>query len=126
MAQPAATKASGFIPALKNHASQVLGIPASGNAGKTLETDLEYRMISCIDTSGQSFAVLLNVMYLFPLTWLFVQFFIRSYVSRKEPGKALPAPMHAAEKAGVDAFKGISREMHKTVKDMGDQRNGHI
>lgn len=36
----------------------------------------------CLDTSGQNFAVWLNVLYLTPLTFLFVNFFVNSYFRR--------------------------------------------
>lgn len=35
--------------------------------------------VSCIDTSGQAFAIWLSVLYLTPLIGLFIQFFYRSY-----------------------------------------------
>jgi hypothetical protein len=38
--------------------------------------------VSCIDTSGQTFAIWLNVLYLAPLTALFVRFFVKSYLKR--------------------------------------------
>ncbi|RKF56958.1 putative fatty acid elongase [Erysiphe neolycopersici] len=37
---------------------------------------------NCLDTIGQNFAVWLNVIYLTPLTYLFMQFFINSYMGR--------------------------------------------
>jgi hypothetical protein len=50
----------------------------------------QYRMetVTCIDTSGQMFAIWLNVLYLTPLTILFIRFFIRSYITRT-PRKAV-------------------------------------
>lgn len=103
---------------------QPLGAGALNAVAEAHPVDVDYRMFTCLDTTGQAFGVWLNVMYLLPLTYLFVQFFIRSYLYRKDPGTQLPTPIHAAEKAGMDALKGVSREMHKTVSDMGDQRNG--
>lgn len=45
---------------------------------------IQYRkqnqMIHCLDTNGQAFAIWLNVLYLFPLTALFVRFFVKSYI----------------------------------------------
>ncbi|KAK6605692.1 gns1 sur4 family protein [Botrytis cinerea] len=74
----------------------------------------ETRTIPCIDTSGQTFAIWLNVIYLTPLTFLFVRFFIKSYIKRttasgKKAGRK--ASFVAAEKAGFDALKGVEREM---------------
>ncbi|KAE8451177.1 hypothetical protein EG329_004341 [Mollisiaceae sp. DMI_Dod_QoI] len=39
-----------------------------------------YQDVPCIDTSGQTFAIWLNVLYLAPLTALFVRFFVKSYL----------------------------------------------
>jgi len=44
----------------------------------------EYQQVTCINTSGQTFAIWLNVVYLTPLTFLFVRFFIKSYLRRGE------------------------------------------
>lgn len=79
-----------------------------------------YRMVPCLDTNGQTFAVSLNVSYLLPLTYLFVRFFVRSYLYRKEPSAPQPTHMHAAEKAGLDALKGVSREIQKAVEVNGE------
>ncbi|KAL2220554.1 putative fatty acid elongase [Thermoascus aurantiacus ATCC 26904] len=79
---------------------------------------LEYRTIQCVDTTGQAFAIWLNVMYLLPLTYLFVRFFIRSYLHRKTPSVRHPMDMHIAEKAGLDALKDVSREIQRAVIEM--------
>ncbi|KAL4944442.1 hypothetical protein BDV06DRAFT_187331 [Aspergillus oleicola] len=76
-------------------------------------------MVSCMDTSGQGFAIYLNVAYLLPLTYLFARFFVRSYLYRKEPGTQ-PTQLHAAEKAGLDALKGVSREIQKAAELSGE------
>ena len=81
---------------------------------------VDYRMVTCMDTTGQGFAISLNVSYLLPLTYLFVRFFIRSYLYRKEPSVPQPTHMHAAEKAGMDALKGVSREIQKSVEVNGE------
>jgi hypothetical protein len=71
-----------------------------------------------MDTSGQGFAIWLNVAYLLPLTYLFARFFVRSYLYRKEPSQA--THIHAAEKAGLDALKGVSREIQKAAEMSGE------
>ena len=72
----------------------------------------EYQTVPCIDTSGQTFAIWLNVLYLAPLTAMFVRFFIRSYVRRTgQKGGLKPAEL--AELAGKDALKGVERKMHE-------------
>jgi hypothetical protein len=75
-------------------------------ADTQLQFRTEYQTIPCIDTSGQTFAIWLNVLYLAPLTVLFVRFFIKSYLrmasgNSKKHGKF--------EKASKDAMKGVER-----------------
>lgn len=81
---------------------------------------MESRMTTCMDTTGQAFAIWLNVMYLLPLTYLFMRFFVRSYLSRKDPGTPQPTHIHAAEKAGMDALLRVSREIQKSVEMNGE------
>ncbi|KAF7901993.1 uncharacterized protein EAF01_007291 [Botrytis porri] len=100
-------------PAVSNVAqAPIASIPKSHSKIPTYVT--ETRTIPCIDTSGQTFAIWLNVIYLTPLTFLFVRFFIKSYIRRttasgKKAGRK--ASFVAAEKAGFDALKGVEREM---------------
>lgn len=72
----------------------------------------EYKTVPCIDTSGQTFAIWLNVLYLTPLTVLFVRFFIRSYIRRASTQtKGTKKQLAAIEKASSDAAHGIEREI---------------
>ncbi|RJE21596.1 fatty acid elongase [Aspergillus sclerotialis] len=118
---PAAATAVQAVPFLK----QIFGFAgesASKNTQKTASqiSGISNQMNTCLDTTGQGFAVWLNVMYLLPLTYLFVRFFVRSYLYRKEPSTQRQTPMHAAEKAGLDALKGVSREIQKSVEMNGE------
>ncbi|KAF7877632.1 hypothetical protein EAF04_001303 [Stromatinia cepivora] len=82
----------------------------------------ETRTIPCIDTSGQTFAIWLNVVYLTPLTFLFVRFFIKSYIRRTTGGgkkAGRKASFVAAEKAGFDALKGVERELSRGENALG-------
>jgi hypothetical protein len=90
----------------------------------------ELQWVHCLDTSGQVFAILLNCVYLAPLTFLFLQFFITSYVKQFERRRSRTAS-DAAMVAGnsfLDASKGVSRrlseavqEMHNISEDIGDE-----
>lgn len=84
-------------------------------------TETRYLTQPCIATTGETFAIWLNVVYLAPLTYLFVSFFIASYVKRsnaatKISGKKAPPSVNdnvaLAEKAGWDAAKGIEKEVY--------------
>jgi hypothetical protein len=87
---PAATGVSSSLAALATAAG--LGGLFQKVLGQNVETMAEhstttvtryqtmYKDVSCIDTSGQTFAIWLNVLYLAPLTALFVRFFVKSYL----------------------------------------------
>lgn len=77
----------------------------------------EYQTIPCVDTSGQTFAIWLNVLYLTPLTFLFVRFFVKSYLRRSSKATGRQRRHSQLEKAGLDALKGIERELNEA--------NGH-
>jgi hypothetical protein len=92
----------------------------------------ELQWTNCLDTSGQVFAILLNCMYLLPLTWLFVQFFITSYINRMERRRSSTASEKAilARRSLQDASKGVARrlseaveEMHQTAADIGEDED---
>ncbi|WEW54620.1 hypothetical protein PRK78_000040 [Emydomyces testavorans] len=91
---------------------------------KEVRHTIELRRFTCMDTSGQAFAIWLNVFYLLPLTWLFARFFIRSYLRRTESGaKYSMTQGSAAEKAGLDALKGVTREIQNAVNEMHGSGN---
>lgn len=90
-------------------AENVGGAAAAPVSGYTQE------MVTCMDTTGQAFAIWLNVTYLLPLTYLFVRFFVRSYLTRKDPSVKQPTHMEAAEKASLDALKSLTREIRRAA-----------
>ncbi|KAH0543276.1 hypothetical protein FGG08_002440 [Glutinoglossum americanum] len=99
------------------------------SAHKVYETHFhtEYRTVPCLYTSGEAFAIWLNVIYLAPLTWLFVRFFIRSYLRRTSP-TTKQASAHIIEKAAGDAAHGIGAPTYANgnAKTNGHaQTNGH-
>jgi len=80
----------------------------------------EYKEIPCIDTTGQSFAIWFNIIYLLPLTALFVRFFVRSYLKRTSVSTKYPTQHHAITKAGQDAIHGFNRELESLGQSMED------
>ncbi|KAH7128818.1 GNS1/SUR4 family-domain-containing protein [Dendryphion nanum] len=79
----------------------------------------EYHHVPCIDTSGQAFAIYLNLMYLAPLTGLFMRFFVKSYLRRTAPGKH--ATKHnVIAKSSRDAIHGVDREIESLGKAAED------
>lgn len=84
------------------------------------EIVFEEKVIPCINTTGQTFAIWLNVLYLAPLTYLFVKFFITSYLRRTgaestRKGKdRRESQVAVAEKAGWDAARNLEAEVYGT------------
>lgn len=82
------------------------------------------QVMPCITSSGETFAIWLNVLYLAPLTYLFVSFFVESYIRRSNAGRAGKkaangrvaarrlSNVQLAEKAGWDAAKSVEREVY--------------
>jgi hypothetical protein len=70
--------------------------------------------VDCLDTTGQAFAIWLNLLYLTPLTFLFLRFFIKAYTNRGKASK----PSDVARKV-IDASKEASRKTKDTVEDAG-------
>jgi hypothetical protein len=100
-------------------AENINGAYSGGNVTRSssdnaIKYHTEYQTTQCIDTSGQTFAIWFNVLYLTPLTVLFVRFFVKSYLRRSQKGvKGGHATKHGAiEKAGKDALKGVEREIY--------------
>lgn len=81
----------------------------SHSADATYHT--EYQNVPCVTTSGQTFAIWLNVLYLTPLTFLFVRFFVKSYIRRSNKTTGHETKHARFEKAGEDALHGIEREI---------------
>ncbi|KAJ5100039.1 hypothetical protein N7532_007040 [Penicillium argentinense] len=108
---------AGVVPWLKKLAFRAAGAEGIaenvGGAVATPRSGYTQEMVTCVDTTGQAFAIWLNVSYLLPLTYLFARFFVRSYLKSK-PSKQ-PTHMEAAEKAGMDALKSLSREIQRAA-----------
>lgn len=75
----------------------------------------DYTTIDCIDTTGQSFAIWLNILYLFPLTILFVRFFVRAYLFRSGSNKSR-SKRHSVSRATKEAAQGTNREIEHVGK----------
>lgn len=80
----------------------------------------EYQTVPCVDTSGQAFAIYLNLIYLTPLTILFMRFFFKSYLRRSPPNnKGQPKRRTISDAAG-DAKRSVEREFDALDKSAED------
>ncbi|KAL7626991.1 hypothetical protein AAE478_003767 [Parahypoxylon ruwenzoriense] len=120
---------SGFVDSLKRTlfgAAEAAGMAVlispsgSESAQQGASYVTRYQKVDCITTTGAAFAIWLNVFYLAPLTYLFVSFFITSYLRRSKAevvrAKSNPDRRRSnvilAEKASWDAAKGVEREVY--------------
>ena len=129
------TDVSGFVSVLKKFALYAAGTPgiayktmsqsgnnytmeytsASTGTGHTRYRQT-YQMTNCLDTDGESFGIWLNVTYLFPLTALFVRFFVKSYVLGQTGKSQTTAKPRRVSQSAVDA----ARETTKTLENLGE------
>lgn len=80
----------------------------------------EYQHVPCIDTSGQAFAIYLNLIYLAPLTILFMRFFVKSYFRRTNPKAKHQSKHTPISKAAGDAIHGVQREIESVIEEGED------
>jgi len=131
--------AAGLLDSLRNlvlgAAAKVSQAAASVQADireqpATIKTETTYVARRCISTSGATFAIWLNIIYLAPLTYLFVKFFVTSYIRRssaqtKVQGKVRrTSNVVIAEKAGWDAAKDLEREVYGESGEAIVEENG--
>ncbi|PSN75018.1 hypothetical protein BS50DRAFT_596145 [Corynespora cassiicola Philippines] len=90
------------------------------NVVNKIVTRTEYQTVPCIDTSGQAFAIYLNLIYLAPLTGLFMRFFVKSYLRRTSPNAKHPTKKTVITKATRDAVHGVDREIESLGKSAED------
>jgi hypothetical protein len=108
-------------------ASAVAGTNGSATGAAVIDSikgDITYKTVPCISNNGATLAVWLNVFYLTPLTYLFVSFFIESYLRRSNAAEKKGAKKNGvasrrlsnnvamAEKAGWEAAKNVEREVY--------------
>lgn len=115
----------GLAENVRNYQGETFGIDAvhAAEVEKSQE-EIRYRMtfqkVHCLDTSGQVLAILMNLVYLAPLVYLFLNFFYRSYTSRSNTEPPKPSQQENVRLSSEDAVKDIEREIQEAV----DERQG--
>ncbi|KAK7543849.1 GNS1/SUR4 family-domain-containing protein [Phyllosticta citricarpa] len=100
----------GLAENVRDDAGSVLSGGAAARGVEVIEETKwknEYVKVNCIDTTGQSFAIWLNVIYLMPLTMLFTRFFIRSYLKRNSSSSP-PKQTQTLAAATSDAKRNVN------------------
>lgn len=119
-----------LVLGVASKASAVTDGASAGAGQSTSEIVYTDKVVPCITTTGQTFGIWLNVLYLAPLTYLFVSFFIASYIKRSgaesaRKGKS-PHASHVAvaEKAGWEAAQNLQQEVYGTPENVNKSSNG--
>lgn len=86
----------------------------------------EWTKVNCIDTSGEAFAIYLNLFYLFPLTVLFARFFYKAYMKRttkphgaSQTAKAIAQDARKAEEETERAVEAAGKRAEDQVRNSG-------
>lgn len=122
---------SSLIPAQQPHAPTMSAVHTENPVQRllhhthTVERTVyrtEYQHVPCVDTSGQAFAIYLNLIYLAPLTGLFMRFFVKSYFRRTNPKTKHQTKHTPISKAVGDAVHGVEREI-ELISEEGKDAN---
>lgn len=73
----------------------------------------EYSKIDCIDTSGEVFAIVLNLLFLLPLTYIFMRFFYQRYIEGVETHVPPQSRRQVAGRSARDAAREVDGRMDK-------------
>ncbi|KXS94384.1 hypothetical protein AC578_6582 [Pseudocercospora eumusae] len=86
----------------------------------------DWTKTSCIDTSGEAFAIYLNLLYLAPLTFLFARFFLQAYTNWGKPRtvKKTVESGKEAEKKTEERVEEIGERLEKKLESV-DSKNIH-
>ena len=114
----------GLAENVRNNQGEPFGIDAVHAAEvEKAQEEIRYRMgytkVHCLDTPGQAFAIVLNAIYLVPLTYLFIAFFIRSYTSRAHSEPPKLTVQENIKESSKDAEKDVRKELSEAMAEHG-------
>lgn len=117
----------GLAENVRNYQGETFGIDAVHAAQmKKAQEEIRYKWetqtVHCLDTSGEAFAILLNLVYLAPLAGLFIRYFTRSYLNRAKSEPPKPSQQENIMESSKDAVKDVEREIREAMagKQGGD------
>ncbi|KAL8989680.1 MAG: hypothetical protein Q9169_008308 [Polycauliona sp. 2 TL-2023] len=114
----------GLAENVRNAQGQTFGIDAVHaaeveKAQEEIRYKSQYQKVSCLDTPGQTFAILLNCLYLFPLAYMFVQLFYSKYIKQAQSSSP-PSKLENARQSGKDAAKDLQQELADAMSNEQD------
>ena len=117
----------GLAENVRNYQGETFGIDAvhaaqMEKAQEEIRYKWETQTVHCLDTSGEAFAIFLNLVYLAPLAGLFIRYFARSYLNRAKSEPPKPSPQENIMESSKDAVKDVEREIREAMagKQGGD------
>ncbi len=117
----------GLAENVRNYQGETFGIDAvhaaqMEKAQEEIRYKWETQTVHCLDTSGEAFAIFLNLIYLAPLAGLFIRYFTRSYLNRAKSEPPKPSPQENIMESSKDAVKDVEREIREAMagKQGGD------
>ena len=117
----------GLAENVRNYQGETFGIDAvhaaqMEKAQEEIRYKWETQKVHCLDTSGEAFAILLNLVYLAPLAGLFIRYFTRSYLNRANSEPPKPSQQENIMESSKDAVKDVEREIREAMagKQGGD------
>ena len=118
----------GLAENVRNEQGEVFGIDAVHSsqieeAQEEMRYKLEYQKVHCLDSSGEVAAIMLNLLYLLPLTWLFIKFFVDNYINRqKHQPPPAPSRIEITTASGKDAAKSLEAKVKEAMDDENSGR----
>ena len=115
----------GLAENVRNYKGETFGIDALHAAEvERSQEETSYKLtterVRCLDTSGQAFAIILNALYLGPLAYLFIRFFIRTYLTRAKSEPPKPPAYEDYKKTAQEAVKTIEEKVKEAMTDTQD------
>ena len=110
----------GLAENVRNYRGETFGIDAIHAAEmEKAQEEIRYKLgtqrIHCLDTSGEAFAILLNLIYLAPLAVLFIRYFTRSYLGRAKSEPPKPSAQENIKESSKVAVRDVEREIREAM-----------
>ncbi|KAI4201152.1 MAG: hypothetical protein LQ350_003467 [Teloschistes chrysophthalmus] len=109
----------GLAENVRNSQGQAFGIDAIHaaeveKAQEEIRYKMQYQRVNCLDMPGQTFAILLNFLYLAPLTGLFIVFFVNKYKANAQSSSP-PSKAENVQESGKSAVKDLKKDLQEAM-----------
>ncbi|KAL8976804.1 MAG: hypothetical protein Q9205_007268, partial [Flavoplaca limonia] len=114
----------GLAENVRNAQGQTFGIDAIHaaeveKAQEEIRYKSQYQRVNCLDYPGQTFAILLNFVYLTPLAYMFIGFFYTKYIKQAQSSSP-PSTVENVRQSGKEAAKDLRQELRDAMASEQD------